>query len=152
MSTKRMGITKKAVAATAIALGLAAANTGSAGAAGYPEYVTFNNQHFDVHFRSGGCHVQAKFSYTGGITTNNPTWVSSAVRSGESTCNLFVYTVYKGTDGKLHSIRDSGRRNVWTAGRGLRCYMVAGVQRPDFTWYSQTLWSTNRSICAGASF
>ncbi|MFE5937207.1 hypothetical protein ACFQ69_17685 [Streptomyces sp. NPDC056470] len=49
VSTKRMGITKKAVAATAIALGLAAANAGSAGAAGYPEYVTFNNQHFDVN-------------------------------------------------------------------------------------------------------
>ncbi|MFD8085299.1 hypothetical protein ACFV4F_26785 [Kitasatospora sp. NPDC059722] len=152
MSTKRMGVARKVLVAVGVAAGLAFANVSTASAAGYPEGVWNTNHNFDVHFYSGGCRVEAKFSYTGGLISNTPTWVGTAVRSGERTCNLFVYTVYKGADGKLHGVYDRGRRDVMVAGRGQRCWMVVGVQRPDFTWFSQTLWSTNPGNCAKATF
>ncbi|MFI9331741.1 hypothetical protein ACIGZJ_29895 [Kitasatospora sp. NPDC052868] len=147
MRYQEMGVAKKAALALAMAAGLAVANTGGASAAGYPEGVTFNNQHFDVHYYSGGCRVEAKFSYT-----SRTTWVANAVRSGESTCNLYINIIYKGTDGKLHLMEDWGRRNVSVAGWGTRCEVLTGVQRPDFSWYTHRLTATTSSACAGATW
>ncbi|MFH7594342.1 hypothetical protein WDV06_04455 [Streptomyces racemochromogenes] len=102
MSVKGMSVRKKAVAAAAMAAGLALAHVGAASAAGYPE-------RFDVHFLSGDCRTEGKFSYTGGVTTNKPTWVASAVRSGEPTCNVYVGVIYKSPDCSRHPSLRSDR-------------------------------------------